>query len=55
MVPDVETVSWPLRGRFVIGRRTIRTPGALGLLQAAAGRVTVLSRQYTYPKKAFMG
>ena len=54
-VPDMETKSWPLRGRIVIRRRTIRTPGALSLLKAAAGRVTVLSRQYTYPMKAFMG
>ena len=54
-VPDMETMSWPLRGRIVIRRRMIRTPGALGLFQAAAGKVTVLSRQYTYPMKAFMG
>jgi hypothetical protein len=42
-------------GKNFIRRRTIRTPGALGLFQAAAGRVTVLSRQYTYPMEAFMG
>ena len=54
-VPEMETANWPLRGRMIIRRRTIRTPGALGLKQAAAGRVTVLSRQYTYPIKAFMG
>ena len=42
-------------GKMIIGRRTIRTPGALGPFWAAAGRVTVLSRQYTFPIDAFMG
>jgi len=53
--PDMETVSRKLRGRYFNRRRTIRTPGAVDPFWAAAGRVTVLSRQYTYPLMLLWG
>lgn len=54
LVPEMRIVSRMLRGRYFIGRRMICTPGAVDPHRAAAGRVTVLSRQYTFPMNAFM-